>query len=95
MDDAEQIGVPGELMKAFLVAYDAFLKETEIPKEKRKIENYNIGLSQKGEYYSVFLVPKLKPGEPLRPGGSTELGKAVTFKIKKENYHIIERFFYK
>jgi len=95
MDDSKEIGVPGELMKAFIVAYEAFLKDPEIPKEKRRIENYDIGLSQEGEYYMVFLAPTRRPGEPMRPGGSTELGKAVRFKIRKKDYQVIDKLFYR
>lgn len=87
--------VSGEYMKAFLVAYDAFKEDAEIPDEKKRMENYNIEFSQEGKYYSVFFYAKRKPSERDLKGGQSELGRDVTYTISKENYKLLARVFHK
>lgn len=87
--------VTGEQMKAFLAAYRSFSADPEIPREKRKIENYYLLFEEGDGYISITFAPKRKPGAPVRPGGSNELGKAVTYKISKDKYRILKKSFYK
>jgi hypothetical protein len=91
----ETIGVRGELIKAFTVAYASFLKDRDIPQQKKLIENYNIGFTEKKDYYELLFFPRRKPDERRGRGGSTELGKAVTYKISKGDYRIIDITFYR
>ena len=87
--------VSGEYMKAFLVAYDAFKEEPDIPDPKRRLDNYNIELSEDSELYFVFLYAKRKPSERNLKGGESELGRDVTYTIGKKDYHIVARVFHK
>jgi hypothetical protein len=87
--------VSGEHMKAFLVAYEAFKTEPLIPEEKRRVENYGIEFRQQGDVYFVLFLAKRKPSERELDGGESELGKDVMYIIKKQDYTIAARQFYK
>jgi len=87
--------VSGEYMKAFLVAYEAFKTDPLIPEEKRRIENYSIEFRQRGDVYFIHFFAKRKPSERELEGGESELGKDVMFVIKKQDYKIAAKQFYK
>lgn len=93
--DNSELGVGGEMMQAFLVAFDAFEKESSIEKSKKHIKNYNIGLTLNEGSYQVRFVPKRLPEEKLIYGGSTSLGTAITFIIDEKTFLIKEIKFYK
>ncbi|HEV7475021.1 MAG TPA: hypothetical protein VGN90_13290 [Pyrinomonadaceae bacterium] len=87
--------VDGELLKAFQVAHTAFLRSSNIPAAKKHLENYDVQLSKEADGLIVIFVPRRKPGEPMRLGGSTELGVAVRFVISADNYRVIDMKFFK
>lgn len=88
-----EIGVDGNSMRAFLVAYDDFMKEPKIELTKKQIKNYNIGFQYVDGIYQIRFVPKRETGEKLLFGGSTSLGKIVKYWIDDKTFQIIERKF--
>lgn len=87
--------VPGEYLKAFLVAHTTFAKDSEIQLNKRKIENYWVTFSQTPDSYKVDFFAKRKPSELDLDGGESELGRDVTYLVDKKTYQIVLRQFYK
>ena len=87
--------VSGEYMKAFTIAYNAFVSEQRIPDEKRLLENYTIAFRQDGSAYYIFFIPKTPPGSKATVGGENELGVSVTYAVSKSDYSIIGKQFYK
>lgn len=66
--------IPGEGMKAFLVAWGDFQHLKEIPEKQRRLENHAIGLQLEGNDLTVEFGPRVSKGEDLRPGCCTSLG---------------------
>ncbi len=95
LDLPVEVKVSGEYMKAFLVAYEAFKTDPLIPEEKRRIENYSIEFRQRGDAYFILFLAKRKPSERELEGGESELGKDVMYVIKKQDYKIAAKQFYK
>ena len=87
--------VEGSLLKAFSVAYDAFLKDPLISSDQKKIENYSVTFRESSQTYIVYFGAHFAPGEKPHPGGSTQLGKDVQFRISKKSFKIEERLFFK
>lgn len=85
----------GEHMKAFLVAYSAFKEDAEIPDIKKQIENYSVELREVDNSYFILFIAKRSKNERGMKGGTSELGKDVTYTIRKSDYQIISRLFYK
>ena len=87
--------ISGNYMKAFLTAYDAFKADSLIPEDKKRIENYRIEFRQHGDVYFILFFAKRKPNERGLEGGESELGKDVMYSIRKTDYQIIKRLFFK
>jgi hypothetical protein len=87
--------VSGEYMKAFTVAYNAFLSEQRIPDKKRILENYTIEFRQDSRAYYIFFAPRIPPDTKGMVGGENELGVSVTYAVYKRDYSIIAKQFYK
>ncbi|SRR5258708_32505157 len=85
----------GRYLKAFVVAYEAFRIDRDVSPDKRKIENYEIQLRETQEYYFVFLLAKRSPAERNMKGGSSSLGQDVMYRIRRRDYRIMERTFFK
>lgn len=100
-DKTEQVNymesnrLPGEYLRAFLVAHQAFLADEGIPPQKRKVENYWVEFSQEAKSYEVLFIAKRKPNERELDGGESELGKDVRFSISKDDYRVLSRRFFK
>jgi len=90
-----EVSVTGEYMQAFLVAYEAFQKDVDIPREKKRIENYSIEFRQNSMSYTIFFFAKRGEAERLSPGGESSLGKDVSFRIRKKDFQVIDRLFYR
>lgn len=90
----EETKIEGSLLKAFSVAYDAFLKDPLISDDQKKLENYYV-LREEDQTYIVYFGAHFAPGEKPHPGGSTQLGKDVQFKISKKTFKVVERLFFK
>ena len=86
--------LPGTYLKPVLAAYEAFKAEPELPEAKKQIENYDIELRQDGETYFIWFMPRVPPGTPV-VGGTTDLSRAVTYSVRKSDYKVIDRQFYK
>src|SRR6266536_2793340 len=93
MCGSSEVQVHGEYMKAFLVAYKAFEEDTDIPSQKRHIENYILRFSQDKDNYFVVFVAKRKPKEHALAGGESELGKDVRYTVRKSDYRVASRLF--
>lgn len=87
--------LPGEYLKAFLAAHQAFLADEGIPPQKKKVENYWIEFSEAAKSYEVFYLTKRKSHESELDGGESELGKDVRFLVSKNDYSILSRQFFK
>lgn len=84
--------IEGQYLKAFLSAYQVFIADKEIPPDKRKIENYLISFSEKSKQLEVTFIAKRTP-EEIRTtvGGSSNLGKDVTYFLDKNEYKIVSQ----
>ena len=87
------VTIPGEGMKAFQVAYADFRQLKELPASQKRLENYGIGLGLEGDLLTVEFVPRTAPGEQMRPGCCTSLGRSVKYYISRSNYRIVKRIF--
>lgn len=92
--DAE-VRVGGEYLKAFAAAHEAFKSDPLIPAEKKRLENYNVEFRQSGDLYHVLFSAKRLPHERELDGGESELGKDVMYTIRKADYQIVKRLFYR
>ncbi len=86
--EQETIGIKGELMKAFISAYQDLVKDKDIPNNKKMIENYNIGLRDTVGFYEVTFVPKMEEDKPPTIGGVTEKGQPIKYEIEKKTFSI-------
>ena len=87
------VTIPGEGMKAFLVAWGDFSHLKELPESQKRLENYGVGLGLEGNELTVEFAPRLAPGETLQPGCCTSLGRDVKYYISRSNYQIDTRIF--
>ena len=88
--EKESIGIDGKRIKAFLIAYQNFLKDSDLPKIKKDITNYNIGLRDAAEFYEISFLPIQEKGTPPTIGGATDKGTMMSYKINKTTYQIIK-----
>lgn len=95
MSDSKEVQVQGDYMKAFLIAYEAFRDDIEIPPQKRHIENYILRFSDDKNNYFVVFVAKRKPAERDLAGGESKLGKDVRYTVAKSDFRIVSRLFFK
>ena len=93
------IVVKGTKLKAFIVAYEDFMQIKSLGKNKKKIENYNIGFNEDKESYYIFFRPKEsakgKSGKVRVIGGQNEFGKHMRYTILKSNFAIKQRANYR
>ena len=87
--------ISGQMMKAFLVAYDAFKNDPAISQGKKRIENYNIEFSQRRKGYVVLFTARRLPSERELEGGESSLGRDVEYTVSKKDYQIVERMMFK
>jgi len=82
-------------MRAFLVAHDAFKEDPGIPIKKKRIENYDIKFRQTTDDYFILFLAKRLPSESEVSGGSSQLGRDVQYRIRKKDYRLVGRNFFK
>jgi len=87
--------ISGDFLRAFIVAYDAFKKDPDIPNTKKAIENYRVEFRQDTEFYYLTFTGSRKPGNEPRVGGESKLSKSALYKISKRGFRIVTRKFYK
>jgi len=87
--------IPGSSVKALCVAYDAFLKDPDLSPNHNKIENYTVSVREGNKTFEVYFEARLASGEKPHPGGSTQLGRDVTYAISKQGFQVTKRTFYK
>jgi hypothetical protein len=87
--------VQGHFLKAFVAAYDSFKSDSMIPDSKKRIENYEIEFRQQSNWYFVLFFAKRNERERELLGGESELGKDVMYTIRKEDFSIVEKKFFK
>lgn len=87
--------ISGQMMKAFLVAYDAFKNDPAISQGKKRIENYDIEFSQRRKGYVVLFTARRLPSERELEGGESSLGRDVEYTVSKKDYQIVERMMFK
>lgn len=86
----------GIYLKAFLTAHDSFLKDKEIPENKKNLANYDVIFLNEKEFYIVTFQAKRTPEEERTLLGSeSSLGKDTTFLINKSDFSLNKRAFYK
>jgi hypothetical protein len=85
----------GEYAKSFLVAYERFKTESLIPDEKKRVENYSVEFRENKNNIYVLFAAKLSPEESEIVGGESKLGKDVVYIIRKSDYQIVKRYFFK
>lgn len=83
----------GAHIKAFLVAYEAFKTQAEIPESKKSLENYKISIHEHDEKYYVQFLPQSTDSEVYDKGGETSLGKEVVYILTKYDNKIIRFYF--
>jgi hypothetical protein len=86
--------VAGPYLKAFLVSYESFNNDPQIPEAKRPLENYDFEFRQGKTSYFIWFIPRSAHSGPI-VGGDTELGRAVTYSVSKADFRITGKQFYK
>ena len=85
--------VNGGFFKAILNSYNDFMLKSNLPEEKKNIENYEILVRQnKNEFIISFVAKRLKEELNL-DGGESALGKDVVYIINKNDYSIKQSYF--
>ncbi len=87
--------IPGEYMKAFVVAHDAFRKAPDLKEAKKNLDNYNIEFSEDAKNYRVHFHVKMVPGTVQGLGGETTIGREEEFTLAKSNYKIVQELLYR
>lgn len=95
LESPAEMTLTGEYLTALLVAYEDFKKDPDIPPQKKRMTNYTVEFRQDPENYIIFLFAKRPPNEQLSPGGESSLGKDVSYKVRKSDYHITGKSFYR
>ena len=90
------IPVDGNAFKAFLVAYELFSKDEQIPVNKRSILQHNVKILRESKLYVVAFRAKRNMSSltNLEYGGATDFGVDVDYYINSENYIFQKRLFY-
>ncbi len=88
--------IPGEYLKAFISAYEAFTRDTDIKDYKKNIENYKIVFERYNKVYKITFYANRKPYEQGNlEGGGSELGTDVTYTVSRKTYQLVSKQFYK
>jgi hypothetical protein len=91
----------GDLLRLFQITYDSFSKDKKIPSEKKNLEDYKIEFKQDEKYWYVYYGVSderkevLLKSRRLPRGGSTETTKDVLYIVRKQDYQLISRKFFK
>lgn len=86
----------GRVLKAYANAIAAFAGDSQIPMEKRNIENYDVEFRENRQYYFIYFAAHMSPSEKLNPkdSGETGLGKSVMYILSKDDLTIRRRYFF-
>jgi hypothetical protein len=76
-------------------AHEAFMADTEIPSQKKKIQNYEVSFAKESGLIKIYFSAKRKPGEIESLGGESELGKDVYYLVDQDDFNIRSRKFMK
>ncbi len=87
--------VPGEVIQALLVAHESFRTDTDIPKQKRVIQNYYISINKESTFYNIYFSAKSGQGESDSLGGKTKLGKSVKYVVDSRSFKLVSKYFMK
>ncbi|MGH9949903.1 MAG: hypothetical protein ACRD6X_22270 [Pyrinomonadaceae bacterium] len=87
------VKLDGGVAKSFIVAYEAFRNQPEIPETKRSLQNYFIKLHKSDDDVYVHFQPKSLDADLTRKGGETSLGKAIVYVIREKDF-TIKRFYF-
>lgn len=90
-----KLNIEGNLLKAFLIAHEAFTKDKQIPTRKRQVENYEVEIYQDEVTYTVHFIPHALPVEGNLAGGETELGVEVSYTVRKNDFTMVAQDFYR
>ena len=88
--------ISGKFMEAFLIGYQSFINDPQIPSEKKRLEHYTIEFRQDNEfYYLTFAGIKTPSDSPGIRGGQYKMSKSVIYIINKKDKRMVSRKFYK
>jgi hypothetical protein len=87
--------IPGEYLRAFLSAHEAFLEDKEISAQHKTIQNYEVMITEESNMFKVYFSPKMKPGEKEMLGGRSELGRHVYYLVDPKDFKVVTRKFMK
>jgi hypothetical protein len=87
--------IPGEFLRAFMSAHEAFMADTEIPPQKKKIQSYEVSFAKESGLIKIYFSAKRRPGEIESLGGESELGKDVYYLVGQDDFKIRSKKFMK
>ena len=90
-----RVSITGDLLKAFDIAVTAFKAESLVPPQKRNLENYTVEFRERRGLIHVYFRAKPLPSEKQLAGGESALGKDTLYTIKKADFTIVDRKFFK
>jgi len=90
-----RVSITGDLLKAFDIAVIAFKEESLVPPQKRNLENYTVEFRERRGLIYVYFRAKRLPSEKQLAGGESALGKDTLYTIKKADFTIVDRKFFK
>lgn len=86
--------VPGDELRAILVAERAFQANTEIPSSKKDLSNYTIQIFKTPTTTQVMFAHRMLPEEASQAGGEGKLGVSVSFFINRKSWTVERVLFY-
>jgi hypothetical protein len=86
----EVFQLPGDLLKAFDVAFSDFKNLSEIPNAKKNLDNYDVHVAKTPHFYEVVFEPHKAPGEQPHLGADvTSLGAFRIYEIDLRTFRIL------
>jgi hypothetical protein len=85
---ANIVGVRGEYLRAFTVAYDNVLKRHDVSTGDKQLDHYDVDLGESNGHDVVVFRPRVAPGESRGLGGRTSLGVDMIYYINPTTYKI-------
>lgn len=94
-----EVKVSGEYMRAWNVAYSAFMEIDDLSDKEKELKYYDIEFSEDNDNYIVFFFPRLISElfskEEAKHYNVRAIGRETRYWINKDTYKIVERLFYK
>lgn len=94
-DQYASISISGSDMKAVSLTVNAMSKLPDLPRTKKRIENYTIQVSKNKYYYYIHFIPNHTVGAMHHTGGENEFGREMLYTVRRSSYKIVKIAYYR